>query len=153
MSGVLILIEGNELSAQSKVTLISPVGLKVKLKTISGLRMPTDWQFTSIITITVTYQRKSDGWKSNRYLRYFHLVGLAEAKENPYVWLERSRRCSIWYVRVSFCGFLVFLSFFRISEIQPRSAREDIQKQQSVNTFIVGFTVFFRLIVCFFFLE
>ena len=51
MSGVLILIEGNELSAQSKVTLISPVGLKVKLKTISGLRMPTDWQFTSIITI------------------------------------------------------------------------------------------------------
>ena len=61
MSGVLILKEDNDLSAQSKVTLISPVRLKVKLKTISGLRMPTDWQFNSIITITVTYQRKSDG--------------------------------------------------------------------------------------------
>ena len=48
-------------------------------------------------------------------LRYFHLVGLAEAKENPYVWLDRSRRCSIWYVSVRFCGFLVFLSFFFFS--------------------------------------
>ena len=43
------------------VTLISPVSLKVKLKTISGPRIPTDWQFTSIITITVTYQRKGVG--------------------------------------------------------------------------------------------
>ena len=55
MSGVLILIKCNDFSAQSKVTLIWPVRLKVKLKKISGHRMPTDWQFTSIITITVTY--------------------------------------------------------------------------------------------------
>ena len=43
--------------------------------------------------------------------------------------------CSIWCVSVSFCGFLFFLfclfiCFSRISEIQLRSAIEDIQKPQ-----------------------
>ena len=78
-------------------------------------------------------------------LRYFHLDGLAEVKECLLI-----RRCSIWCVSVSFCGFLFFWFFFRISEIQPRSAIKDIQKH--MNTFIVGFTVIFRLIVCLFFL-
>ena len=59
MSGVLILIEGNDLSAYSNVILTSPVRLKVKVKTIPGPRMANGWQFTSIITITVTYQRRS----------------------------------------------------------------------------------------------
>ena len=59
MSGVLTLIEGNDLSAYSKVILTSPVRLKVKVKTISGPRMANGWQFTSIITIIVTYQRRS----------------------------------------------------------------------------------------------
>ena len=53
------LIDGNDFLAYSKVTLISPIGLEVKLKKISGHKMSPDWQFTSIITITVTYQRKS----------------------------------------------------------------------------------------------
>ena len=50
------------------------------LKTISGHRVPTDWRFTSTITITVTYQRKGV-----RVQRYFHSVGLGEGKENPHV--------------------------------------------------------------------
>ena len=58
MSGMLILIKGNDILALNNVTRILPVRLKVKLKTISGHRMPNDWQFTSMITITVTYPRK-----------------------------------------------------------------------------------------------
>ena len=53
------LIDGNDFLAYNKVTLISPIGLEGKLKKISGHKMSPDWQFTSIITITVTYQRKS----------------------------------------------------------------------------------------------
>ena len=53
------LIDGNDSLAYNKVTLISPIGLEGKLKKISGHKMSPDWQFTSIITITVTYQRKS----------------------------------------------------------------------------------------------
>ena len=53
------LIDGNDFLAYNKVTLISPISLEVKLKKISGHKMSPDWQFTSIITITVTYQRKS----------------------------------------------------------------------------------------------
>ena len=55
---MLIFIKGNDFSAKSKVTLIFPVRLKGKLKTISDHRMPTDWQFTSTITITITYERQ-----------------------------------------------------------------------------------------------
>ena len=55
---MLILIKGNDFLAQNNVTRILPVRLKVKLKTISGHRMPNDGQFTSMITITVTYPRK-----------------------------------------------------------------------------------------------
>ena len=95
--------------------------------------MPTDWQFTSIITITVTYQRKSDGWKSNRYLRYFHLVGLAEAKENPYVWLDRTRRCSIWCVSVSFCGFFFSFFFFEFRK-SSQGALEKISRNSNLLT-------------------
>ena len=58
MSGMLILIKGNDILAQNNVTRILPVRLKVKLKTTFGHRMPNDWQFTSMITITVTYPRK-----------------------------------------------------------------------------------------------
>ena len=57
------LIDGNDFLAYNKVTLISPIGLEGKLKKISGHKMSPDWQFTSIITITVTYQRKSARWK------------------------------------------------------------------------------------------
>ena len=53
------LIDGNDFLAYNKVTLISPIGLEGKLKKISGHKMSPDWQFTSIITITVTYQRKT----------------------------------------------------------------------------------------------
>ena len=55
---MLILIKGNDILALNNVTRILPVRLKVKLKTISGHRMPNDLQFTSMITITVTYPRK-----------------------------------------------------------------------------------------------
>ena len=44
-------------------------------------------------------------------LRHFHLVGLAEAKENTHVRLDRTRRCSMWCVSVNFCGFLLFFFF------------------------------------------
>ena len=53
------LIDGNDFLAYNKVTLISPIGLEGKLKKISGHKMSPDRLFTSIITITVTYQRKS----------------------------------------------------------------------------------------------
>ena len=91
MSGVLTLIEGNDLSGYSKVILTSPVRLKVKVKTISGPRMANGWQFTSIITITVTYQRRSVRQKKaiGFFYRYFHLVGLAEAKKiHMFDWTE-----------------------------------------------------------------
>ena len=52
-------IDGNDFLAYNKGTLISPIGLEGKLKKISGHKMSPDWQFTSLITITVTYQRKS----------------------------------------------------------------------------------------------
>ena len=89
-------------------------------------------------------------------LRYFHLVGLVEVKENPYIWLDGTRRCSIWRVSVSFCGFLFFFCFFFFPNFE-NSAKGRYRRYPktviSVNTFIVGFTVFFRLIVCLFFFR
>ena len=84
-------------------------------------------------------------------LRYFHLVGLAEAKENPQVRLDRTRRCSIWCVSVNFCGFLLFF-FFRVSEIQLRSAMEDIRKLQYlwIRSLLVLLYFFIWLFVCLF---
>ena len=87
-------------------------------------------------------------------LRHFHLVGLAEAKENTHVRLDRTRRCSMWCVSVNFCGFLLFF-FFRVSEIQPRSAVEDIRKLQYLWTrsSLVLLYFFVWLFVCLFFFR
>ena len=83
-------------------------------------------------------------------LRYFHLVGLAEAKENPQVRLDRTRRCSIWCVSVNFCGFLLFFFFSSFGNPAKEHYGRYPETAISVNTFIIGFTVFFHLIVCLF---
>ena len=126
MSGVLILIEGNDLSAQSKVTLISPVKLKVKLKT------------TSVC-----------GRKINHYFKVFssRWFGRGERKST----CSTGQNSAVLHLMCQ-CKLFRFSDFFFFESRNPAKERYGRYPETaiSVNTFIIGFIVFFHLIVCLF---
>ena len=67
------LIDGNDFLAYNKVTLISPIGLEVKLKKISGHKMSPDWQFTSNVSkkkCAVCGENTFIAWENNHAIDF-----------------------------------------------------------------------------------